>query len=183
MKIAKIFSIISFFVLTIFYSSLLFSCGENKAKQEDTSKNASSSSNHLDFELTSLNDDKIIRLSDNRGKVVLVVFWATWCQYCLQEIPELIEIRNIYDPSELEIIAIALPRGNTKEQLNIFRNNFFEKTDKQINYTIVTDDGTVSRKYDVKGIPAHFFFDRKGVLVTTPKYGKLMDILKEVINE
>lgn len=65
----------------------------------------------------------------------------------------------------------------------IFMEKFYKITEKQINYTIVTDDGTVARKYEVIGIPANFVFDRKGVLVTTPKYGKLMDILKEVINE
>ena len=186
MKIAKILTITSSFIFTIFICSLLLSCSESKTKQEDVPKKAASSesfSSFLDFELNSIEDNKIIRLSDNRGKVVLVVFWATWCRACLHEIPELIDLRNTYDPSDLEIIAIALPEDNSKEQLDFFKDKFFKITEKQINYTIVTDDGTVARKYEVRGIPANFVFDRKGVLVTTPKYGKLMDILKEVINE
>ena len=118
MKIAKILTITSSFIFTIFICSLLLSCSESKTKQEDVPKKAASSesfSSFLDFELTSLNNDKIIRLSDNLGKVVLVVFWATWCRACLHEIPELIDLRKTYDSSDLEIIAIALPRGNSKE--------------------------------------------------------------------
>jgi thiol-disulfide isomerase/thioredoxin len=51
------------------------------------------------------------RMSEWRGKVVLVNFWATWCAPCLEEIPMLIEVRQNTAPLGLEIVGIAVDNG------------------------------------------------------------------------
>jgi len=59
-----------------------------------------------DFTLPDING-KPHKLSDYRGKTVLIIFWATWCRPCLKEIPHLIELRNTTGEDKLAILAIS----------------------------------------------------------------------------
>src|SRR6478609_10902340 len=52
---------------------------------------------------------RYIRLSDYRGKVVLVNFWATWCPPCRKEIPDLIELQREYRSRGLQVIGVTYP--------------------------------------------------------------------------
>ena len=169
--------LITFFLLTFLLTS-------GASKDKDASETLETASSPYDFELTSIDEkSNIVRLSDLRGKIVLINFWATWCPYCIEEIPELIKIRNKYKKSELEIIGIALPRGNSRIQLLAFKNKYFKKTNKKINYTIVTDNGTVARKYKVPGIPTNFLFDREGNLIAKPELKDLAEVVQNAVSE
>ena len=57
---------------------------------------------------------KTHRLSDYRGKWVLVNFWATWCPPCLREIPELTSLHNAHQKKDLVVIGIAMDSGSSK---------------------------------------------------------------------
>jgi len=58
-----------------------------------------------DFRLTTL-DGKTVRLSDLQGKTVLLNFWATWCQPCRQEMPEIVRAYSQYHDKGFEVVAI-----------------------------------------------------------------------------
>ena len=90
-----------------------------------------------DFTFTDING-KSHSLSDYRGKNVLVVFWATWCPPCNEEIPNLIELRKKHPEDELEIIAIS---DESPEQLK-----GFVKT-KGINYNVVSQSGMLPEPF------------------------------------
>ncbi len=106
-----------------------------------------------DFTLTDITGKKH-KLSDYRGKDVLIVFWATWCRPCHMEIPHLIELRRAASEDDLAMLAIS----NEKPELV---KGFVAQA--QMNYTVLTDPGTLPSPYNtVNAIPSSFFIDRQG---------------------
>ena len=61
-----------------------------------------------DFELTSL-DGKTVKLSDYRGKAVVLNFWATWCGPCKIEMPWLVDLETKYQAQGLQIVGVSMP--------------------------------------------------------------------------
>lgn len=113
-----------------------------------------------DFELLDMDGTKV-RLSDFKGKVIILDFWATWCPPCRMEIPHFIELYRDYKGQGLEVIGIALRQGIKDVR------PFYEKND--INYTVLLDDGKVDGLYGgVRAIPTTFVIDRDGRI--TKKY-------------
>src|SRR5260370_41673800 len=66
-----------------------------------------------DFTVKDL-DDKDVSLSQYKGKVVLLNFWATWCEPCREEIPWLIQFQNKYSAKGFTVLGIAVDRGGKK---------------------------------------------------------------------
>jgi peroxiredoxin len=96
------------------------------------------------------------KLSDYRGKNVLVIFWATWCAPCHVEIPHLVELRNTIGEDELEILAISNEHITRLKQF---------AADKNLNYTVISSrlSSPVPAPFRyVRGIPAGFFIDKEG---------------------
>jgi len=107
-----------------------------------------------DFTLTDL-DGNVQKLSNYRGKDVLVVMWATWCGPCKLEAPELIELRKAVGQDKLAILAIS---GEDPALLK----NFVAQN--QLNYTVMSSAGTtLPGPYgEVQNIPSGFFIDPEG---------------------
>jgi thiol-disulfide isomerase/thioredoxin len=112
---------------------------------------------------------KPLDLSQYKGKVVLIDFWATWCQPCMMALPELIETYKTYHVAGFEIIGISLDQD--KQALERLLKA------QQIPWQIAFDGkawmGPNPRKFEVTAIPATFLLDRDGkiVLVGTPNKG------------
>jgi peroxiredoxin len=107
-----------------------------------------------DFSVTTL-DGQAVKLSELKGKRVVLDFWATWCPPCVKEIPHFIQLRNETSAGELVIVGISNEDANTLKA-------FVKK--KGVNYLIASADGLPSPYKDVTGIPTTFFIDRKGVI-------------------
>ncbi|MGD8786070.1 MAG: DUF4432 family protein [Phycisphaerales bacterium] len=111
-----------------------------------------------DFTLSDLNG-KEHKLSDYRGRNVIIVFWTTWCGPCRKEVPSLIELRNAVDEKDLAILAIS------NESLELV-----QKVSSQLgmNYTILLDKDNMPDPFGVMkifrttGIPCSFFIDPQG---------------------
>ncbi len=96
------------------------------------------------------------KLSDYRGKDVVVVFWATWCPACNTEIPHLIKLRDTMGPDKLQILAIS------NEPVDLLKE-FVDR--KQINYVVAVMNSPLPPPLNrVQGIPASFFIDPEGKL-------------------
>ena len=111
-----------------------------------------------EFKLTSL-DGKPLRLSDLRGKTVVLNFWATWCPPCKVELPWLVDLQKEYGPQGLQIVGISEDEGS-KEKVAAFVKEM------NLNYTVAVDDDSVYAKYgDVQDLPTTFYINRDGKIV------------------
>lgn len=114
-----------------------------------------------DFTLSDLNG-KWHKLSEYRGKDVMLVFWATWCGPCIMEIPHLIELRESTGEDKLAMLAITyitVMPPNTVERIRDF-----VRQNRKINYTILAVDADrMPAPYNqVNAIPCSFFIDPQG---------------------
>jgi thiol-disulfide isomerase/thioredoxin len=111
-----------------------------------------------DFALKSF-DGKTVKLSDYKGKVIIIDFWATWCPPCRKGIPDLISIQNDYK-KDVVIIGISLDGEKTLKDVPGFVKSY------GINYPIVYGDDKVVAAYGgIEGIPTAFIVDKKGNIV------------------
>jgi len=110
-----------------------------------------------DFTLESL-DGKSVRLSDLRGKAVLLNFWATWCVPCKIEMPWLVELQSEYGPQGLQIVGVAMD-DSSKEDIAEFAKKM------GVNYPVLIGKNDVADAYAVPAMPESFFIDRDGRIV------------------
>jgi len=120
----------------------------------------------------------LLKLSDLKGKVVLIDFWATWCAPCREGIPDLVALKNEFKNNDFEIIGIsvdALTRnGETDADVPQFIKNF------KINYPIVRGDESAIYSFGgIKSIPTTFLINKIGKVVA--KYETL--VAKETLTE
>jgi peroxiredoxin len=107
-----------------------------------------------DFTLTDLDGHKLT-LSDYRGKVVLLDFWATWCGPCRTEIPHFVEMQNKYGPQDFQVIGISM--DDDAKPVRQFAQQY------KLNYPVaVGDDKLADRFGGVMGLPVNFIIDRQG---------------------
>lgn len=107
-----------------------------------------------DFTLTNL-DGEEVSLSDYRGKIVIINFWATWCHWCDIEMPDL---NKVHMENE-DIVVLAV---NVMEDEDTVRT-YIE--DGGYGFEVVLDtDGKIASDYLVNGLPNSYFVDKDGIL-------------------
>jgi len=107
-----------------------------------------------DFSLTVLSGGSA-RLSDYKGKVVILNFWATWCPPCVAEMPSMENLYKQYKDKGVEILAVDL-RENVNTVRQFINNNGYT-------FPVLLDrDGRVGGLYGVEAIPTTYIIDREG---------------------
>lgn len=105
-------------------------------------------------------DGKAIKLADYRGKVVVLDIWATWCGYCVREIPELVSLQKEATVKKLplQLIGVSVDRDNNDVKS-------FLKT-QNIPYPIAMgDDKSLKTFGSIPGIPVKIIINKQGMIV------------------
>ena len=104
-----------------------------------------------------------LRLSEHRGQVVMINFWATWCGPCRQEMPKLDEIFARYEPAGFTLLGVNIDEDSAQAQ----------RLADELGVTfplLFDDEQDVSRLYDVQAMPMTVMVDRSGT-VRSVHYG------------
>ena len=110
------------------------------------------------YAAVSLNGDSV-SLAAQRGKVVLLNIWATWCHPCRSEIPELRAIHATYQQRGLELIGVSVDADSNDENIRQFMKEF------QMTFPIWRDpEERISTKFLTVGVPSTFLIDKQGIL-------------------
>ncbi len=108
------------------------------------------------FELRNV-DGQVVQLSEFRGKVVWINFWATWCGPCRRELPDIARLAAEFGDDDLVVLAV-----NQEQSAKVARD-FWEELG--LDLPILLDSNReVSDQYRLRGLPDNFFIDREGVL-------------------
>jgi cytochrome c biogenesis protein CcmG/thiol:disulfide interchange protein DsbE len=126
-----------------------------KSKTESQKKQVREYPDAPDFALRDL-DGNTVKLSDYKGKVVIIDFWATWCGPCRRGIPEFIELQSEYGEEKLAILGISVDQGDLSV-VPKFAKNY------GINYPVLYANMDVQQKYGpIRSIPTAFIVDKAG---------------------
>ncbi len=107
-------------------------------------------------------DGQSVRLSDYRGNIVLLNFWATWCPPCVRETPRLVQVAEQFKDQGLVVLGV-----NTTYQDDLNKVRQFVG-DQDIGYQVLLDpEGTVGEKYPARLMPTTYLIDRDGKIVHT----------------
>jgi len=109
-----------------------------------------------DFTLETI-DGKKVSLSDYRGKIVFLNFWATWCPPCRSEMPSMEKLYQKFKGKDFIMLAVDL-REESKQVSKFMRDNKF-------NFPALIDQGEVGSKYDISSIPTTFLIDKHGKII------------------
>ncbi len=109
------------------------------------------------FTLQDLDGNKV-RLSDYKGKLVILNFWATWCPPCIKEIPDFIMLYDKYKDKGFVMLGISLDQRGINV-VKAFKKKF------KVNYPILMADSKISFAYgNISSIPTTFVIDAQGII-------------------
>jgi len=116
--------------------------------------------------------DILSMISKNKGKVVLINFWATWCSACRQEIKELQSVRQAFSQKQLVIAGIAMDDQSSLQA-------YLRK--RPVSYPIYSAEPDVKYLFSISGVPKTMVYDRQGQLALK-RFGYVPDRrLRELI--
>ncbi len=115
-------------------------------------------SHAADFSLRDI-QGKTHRLSDYRGKWVLVNYWATWCPPCLDEIPELVSLHDAHRKKDLVVIGVAIDSGSQRKVADFVKAH-------RISYPVVMGTRKITEQIGAAEVlPISYLYNPDGVQV------------------
>jgi thiol-disulfide isomerase/thioredoxin len=102
-------------------------------------------------------DDKVVDINDYKNQVLLINFWASWCNPCITEIPSLVRLQKKFKGQDFKIITINI--GESKDRIV----KFVKKVGLSLP-VLLDNDGKATKDWGVYAYPSNFLIDREGVI-------------------
>ena len=128
------------------------------SRHEEKPTQAIEGSTAPDFTLKDLSG-KDVRLSDLRGKIVILNFWATWCPPCREEIPSMMSLNKAMVGKKFQMLAVSQDEGG-KEAIEAY----FSKSSNNLP-ALIDIDQKIGKMYGLTGVPETFVIDKNGVIL------------------
>jgi len=137
-----------------------------------------------DFSFTAL-DGSVKKLSDYRGKIVLLDLWATWCGPCKTQMEELKKIYDAYAREDLEIFSVDIDPRESVSLIQSFLDYFKENKGIELDWIFGIDDKNIWDKYklEYQGIPTVYIFDQEGTVQFSQESVAYYNTLKPIIDD
>ncbi len=104
-------------------------------------------------------ENKIVTLSDYKGKVVLLNIWATWCPPCVAEMPSMEKLYQELKDEGFEILAVSVDESGAKEVIPFMKKH-------KLTFLALTDTkGDIKSLYQTTGVPESFIIGKDGIIV------------------
>lgn len=139
-------------IAALMVCSLLTACSKGGTEPVVEGKTAP------DFTLKDLSG-KDVRLSDYKGKIVFLNFWATWCPPCREEIPSMMKLNQAMAGKPFQMLAVSIDEGG-KEAVE----HYFKGSGTMLPALLDTDN-SIAKRYGTTGVPETFVLDKRGVIL------------------
>ncbi len=163
MKSIKKFIPISLF-LFVFFSALAVQVGFDlldlsALPSSEKKKRVKDYENLYQSETFQTFKNKKISLNDQKNKVVIINFWASWCTPCLEELPSMVKLRKLFKEDKLKILAVNADGDEPKKKIQQISKKF------NINFDIIPDyDSKILNKFNITALPVTIIYHNGKVI-------------------
>ena len=135
------------------------------------------------FEATDIEAKEVSSAVFSESKLTMINVWATYCNPCLQEMPDLGELAGEYEKEEVQIIGIIsdVQEGSDQDVLDA-ASGLIEETKADYPHLLVNESLYKAMLTDVAVVPTTIFFDKHGIVLDTVTGSRTKDEWKEIID-
>ncbi len=198
----RIFTNLSIFIALVFTLSSFTACQKNGSAQQNTTNANQPAETATGEKPKTANDGKYpplpeaiataeirmldgttFKMTDKKGKVVLINLWATWCGPCREEMPALVEMQDKYKDKDFEIIGLDTDEEETVEMIQEFAQEM------KLNYPLGYADGKMFNQFvkltGLQGIPQSVLVNREGKMtgIFTGGSKKVIEKMKQTVEK
>ena len=156
----------------------------NNGSSEESNKAESNKTPAIDFELKD-QYGKTHKLSDYKGKVVFLNFWATWCPPCKMEMPDIQKIYEKYEKQgeKSEVVVLSVVAPNTQDERDVEGIKAFLE-ENGYTYPVLMDDGGYTfGAYRISSLPTTFMIDKEGNVFGYVQGGLTQEAMESIIEQ
>ena len=156
----------------------------NNGSSEESNKAESNKTPAIDFELKD-QYGKTHKLSDYKGKVVFLNFWATWCPPCKMEMPDIQKIYEKYEKQgeKTEVVVLSVVAPNTQDEKDVEGIKAFLE-ENGYTYPVLMDDGGYTfGAYRISSLPTTFMIDKEGNVSGYVQGGLTQEAMESIIEQ